>query len=78
MKDQMTMTSQTMLEMRENVRRVVESLDVCWRCQNVTECRRHVLGNLVLVWLCAGCLQEMEHLQVERQPRARRPRKVLA
>ena len=44
--------SQSLQEMKENVRRVVQSLDVCWRCQNVTECRRHVLGNLVLVWLC--------------------------
>jgi hypothetical protein len=69
--------SQSLQEMKENVRRVVQSLDVCWRCQNVTECRRHVLGNLVLVWLCSGCLEDMDQLNAERPQRARRSRKVM-
>lgn len=64
--------------MKANVRRVVESLDVCWRCQNVTECNRHILGNLVLVWLCQGCLTEMEHLNTPQEARPKRQRKVLA
>lgn len=72
------MSSQTLRDMKENVRRAVESLDVCWRCQNVTECRRHVLGNLVLVWLCSGCLTDMDQINAERPQRARKPRKVLA
>jgi hypothetical protein len=72
------MTHQGLQEMKDNVRRVVEALDVCWRCQNVTECRRHVLGNLVLVWLCGGCLADMDQLNAERPQRARKPRKVLA
>jgi hypothetical protein len=32
----------------------------------------------VLVWLCAGCLAEMDQLQAERPSRAKRTRKVLA
>ncbi|HWP83910.1 MAG TPA: hypothetical protein VNN17_01865 [Terriglobia bacterium] len=57
------------MEMRENVRRAVHSLEVCWRCQRVSECRKYVLGNLVLVWLCQHCMTEME------QPQPSRPRR---
>lgn len=71
-------SNQTLKQMKDNVRSVVESLDVCWRCQNVSECHRHVLGNLVLVWLCSGCLAEMELLNAARPQRARKPRKILA
>ena len=51
------------IAMRENVRRVVKALEVCWRCQRVSECRKYVLGNMVLVWLCQGCLVELEQPQ---------------
>ena len=47
-------TTQEMMEMRENIRRAVGSLEVCWRCQKVSECQKYILGNLVLVWLCGG------------------------
>jgi len=64
--------------MKENVRRVVEALEVCWRCQNVTECHRHVLGNLVLVWLCNGCRIDIDHLQEHPPVRTKRTRRVTA
>ena len=48
------------IEMRDNVRRVVHSLEVCWKCQRVSECQKYILGQTVLVWLCKGCLAEME------------------
>ena len=51
------------IAMRDNVRRVVKTLEVCWRCQRVSECRKYVLGNMVLVWLCQGCLVELEQPQ---------------
>ena len=60
---------QDWVEMRENIRRAVSALEVCWRCQRVSECQRYILGNLVLVWLCPDCLKEMEQPQM---PRARR------
>lgn len=63
-------------EMRENVRRAVEALEVCWRCQNVCECKRHILGNLVLIWLCHGCLRDMEQAQAIEPLATRRRSKV--
>ena len=48
-----------LVQMQENVRRVVQSLELCWRCQRVSECQKYILGNMVLVWLCAGCLSEL-------------------
>ena len=50
--------------MRENIRRAVDALDVCWRCQRVSECQKYILGNMVLVWLCQGCLAEMEQARL--------------
>ncbi len=50
---------QEMVQMKENVRRAVEALELCWRCQRVSECQKYVLGNMVLVWLCPGCLMEL-------------------
>jgi hypothetical protein len=64
--------------MKDNVRRIVESLEVCWRCQNVTECHRHVLGNLVLVWLCSGCRTDIDRLQDKPPATTKRTRRVLA
>jgi hypothetical protein len=62
-------TTQDLTAMRENVRRAVDSLEVCWRCQKVSECQKYILGNLVLVWLCGGCMGEME------QPAPPRPKR---
>lgn len=59
-----------LMEMRNNIRQAVNSLEVCWKCQNVSECNKYVLGHTVLVWLCTGCLSEMEKQQPER-PRVR-------
>ena len=72
---------QEIVEMRDNVRRVVESLELCWRCQNVSECQKYVLGNLVLVWLCPHCLTELHQPQsASKKPRTRaaRTRKAVA
>jgi len=49
--------------MRNNVSRVVHSLELCWKCQKVSECQKYVLGQTVLVWLCKSCLTEMEARQ---------------
>ena len=63
---------QDWIEMRENIRRAVGALEMCWRCQRVSECQRYILGNLVLVWLCQGCLKEMEQPQMPRTKRRNR------
>lgn len=54
------------LEMRNNVRRAVQALELCWKCQKVSECQKYVLGQTVLVWLCRGCMAEMEKPLPER------------
>ncbi|MBI4461108.1 MAG: hypothetical protein HY648_13760 [Acidobacteria bacterium] len=59
------------VRMRDNIQRAVLSLEVCWKCQRVTECQKYILGNMVLVWLCPCCLEEMEEPRPE-QPRVRR------
>jgi hypothetical protein len=72
---------QEMVEMRENVRRAVEALELCWRCQRVSECQKYVLGNMVLVWLCPGCLTELHQPQCvseKTRTRSARPRKATA
>ncbi|OFV96310.1 MAG: hypothetical protein A3H28_07770 [Acidobacteria bacterium RIFCSPLOWO2_02_FULL_61_28] len=62
------------VKLRENVRRAIGALEVCWRCQRVSECQKYILGNMVLVWLCGGCLTEVHHPQCGRpQTRNRVP-----
>ncbi|HLC44267.1 MAG: hypothetical protein A2722_02315 [Candidatus Doudnabacteria bacterium RIFCSPHIGHO2_01_FULL_50_11] len=63
-----------LIEMRENVRRAVESLELCWRCQNVSECGKYILGNLVIVWLCEGCRNEVEPSEPPPRPYKKRKR----
>ncbi len=58
------------IKMRNNIRRAVQALDVCWKCQKVSECQKYILGHTVLVWLCNGCLSVIEKPAVER-PRTR-------
>lgn len=66
------------IQMRENVRRVVGSLEICWRCQRVAECRKYILGNTVGVWLCSDCLGEMERPYQSRiLNRSQMPRQIL-
>jgi hypothetical protein len=67
-----------LVEMKENVRRAVESLELCWRCQHVSECQKYVLGNMILVWLCPHCLTELHQPQVATKPRARASRKSVS
>ena len=60
-------------EMQENVRRAVQALELCWRCQRVSECQKYVLGNMVLVWLCPRCLVELHQPASSPLKRQRRP-----
>lgn len=64
------MAEREWMEMRDNIRRAVHSLEVCWKCQKVAECQKYVLGQTVLVWLCKGCLTEMEK-PLPRRPKSR-------
>lgn len=44
-----------LLEMRGNIRRAVDSLEVCWSCQNVSECAPAAVDDGPPVWLCDDC-----------------------
>ena len=66
-------TGKELAQMQENVRRAVHALELCWRCQWVSECQRYVLGNTVLVWLCPRCLVELHQPASSPPKRQRRP-----
>ena len=55
------------MALRENVRRAVKELEICWRCQRVSECQKYVLGNMVMVWLCNGCRADLAQPQSVRR-----------
>ncbi len=56
---QSMMAGKELAQIQENVRRAVHALELCWRCQHVSECQKYVLGNMILVWLCPACLTEL-------------------
>ena len=67
-------TTKEWFDMRNNIRRVVHALEVCWKCQRVSECQKYILGQTVLVWLCKDCLCEMEKpIHVRPKGRLRAP-----
>ncbi len=49
-------------EMRDNIRREVFSLELCWKCQRISSCKKTVLGETVIVWVCKTCLHEAKQL----------------
>ena len=42
-------------EMRENIRRSVQALELCWSCQRVSECEQRIVDDSAPVWLCRQC-----------------------
>ena len=42
-------------EMRENIRRGVDALELCWSCQRVSDCEQTVVDDAAPVWLCRAC-----------------------
>ena len=47
-------------EMREAVRYTVESLDLCWSCQRISECEFREIDDGPAVPLCRGCVAERD------------------
>ena len=50
--------NQELKEMQDHVRRVVNSLELCWHCERICECERWAVNQAIAVWLCAECLSE--------------------
>ncbi len=46
-------------KIRRNVRRSVESLELCWACQRICECEHRMVESGPPVWLCQECLQKL-------------------
>ena len=46
-------------EMRENIRRSVAALELCWSCQRVCECAQDLVDDAAPVWLCQDCREKL-------------------
>ena len=42
-------------EMKENIRRSVNALELCWSCQRICECEQGIVDDAAPVYLCTGC-----------------------
>ena len=52
----LTMTEfEELTHIKENVRRSVQLLEVCWSCERVSECEPGAVDDGPMVWLCADC-----------------------
>ena len=51
---------QELTEMRENIRRTIEALELCWSCERVSECEPVVVDDGPPVWLCFDCAARVQ------------------
>ncbi|MBI3894602.1 MAG: hypothetical protein HY313_01590 [Acidobacteria bacterium] len=51
---------QELVQMRENIRRHVDSLELCWSCQRVSECEKKMVDDSAPVWLCGECREQIQ------------------
>jgi hypothetical protein len=54
-----------LIAMRHNIREKVGLLELCWSCQNVSECRQWLINESIPVWLCAKCVEEVSYRMTE-------------
>lgn|SRR5579885_2059847 len=52
----MTLANKELREMRAHIDRVVNSLELCFRCNRICECERHWVNRTEAVWLCDACV----------------------
>lgn len=53
-------------QMRNNIRRIVNSLESCWSYQRICECEQWLVNEVVPAWLCIDCLSEVSY-RLEKQ-----------
>lgn len=46
-------------QLRDNICRTVNSLELCWGCERICECEQWLVNEAVPVWLCIHCLSEV-------------------
>jgi len=56
-------------EMRENIRRSLAALELCWSCQRVCECEQDLVDDAAPVWLCCACREKL-HADAPPEPGA--------
>ncbi len=44
-----------LIRIEENVRRNANALELCSRCEKISECQQAVCDDGLPVWLCADC-----------------------
>ena len=50
-----------LITMRANIREKVGLLELCWSCQKISECRQWLINDMVSVWLCDRCVDEVSY-----------------
>ena len=50
---------QELKSLRENVSRIVNSLELCWGCERISECEQWTAKPEVSLWLCKECLSSV-------------------
>lgn len=67
---QLTMAeTEELIQMRENIRRSVDALELCWSCQRVSECEPATVDDGPPVWLCSDCATRSRVLHLGEQGR---------
>lgn len=56
-----TMEFRELITMRENIREKVGLLELCWSCQKISECQQWLINEMVPVWLCNRCVDEVSY-----------------
>ena len=51
---------QELTQMRENIRRHVDALELCWSCQRISECDQVTVDDGASVWLCQDCREQAQ------------------
>lgn len=48
--------------MKENIRRSVDALELCWGCERICECEEGMVDDAAPVWLCTECRRRFQPL----------------
>jgi hypothetical protein len=54
---------QELNRMRENVHRVINSLELCRSCEKITECQLWVFNGSGPKWLCSNCVSRKPRVE---------------
>ncbi len=61
-----------LLQMREQTREAVNSLELCWSCRRICSCEHWIVAEGVSIWLCGECLADIA-AKAEAQADSSRP-----